>query len=147
MSKIKQIEYPGWDKKVKPAFTKLKNLIDLKELHDNLEKLGNEIILKHAEKKALQDQGIVNANVHYKDEKYMFLMHPQEDGKRHKEYIGSNKTHQNATLKAVERYGLWLVVCQELDDIRARCERLERQYMTFRDNLDPKNELKMWYGF
>ncbi len=144
---FEQIEYPGWNKKVKPTFTELKNLIDLKQLHENLEKLGNEIILQHSIKNTLQDKGIINANVHYKDEKYMFLMHPQVDGDRKKEYIGNKKTKQNAVLKAVERYKTWVKVCALLDALEHRCDMLTTQYETFRDNLDPENEMQRWYGF
>lgn len=147
MAKLKQIEYPGWNKKVKPAFTELKNNIDLKQLHDNLEKLGNEIVLQHAKKIALQKQGIVDAYSHYKDGRYLLLIHPQVDGERKKEYIGAKKTHQTAALKAIERYKEWEKVCNVLDKLKYRCERLNTQYETFRDNLDPDKSLQRWYGF
>ena len=147
MSKITQIEYPGWDKKTKPAYTKLKDLIDFKALDNNLAKLGAEIILKHAEKIALQKMGIVNAYPHMKNDKYLFLMHPQVDGERKKEYIGAKKVQQTAALKAIERYKIWVKVCEELENLERRCHTISRQYQILLDNLDPESTMSGWHGY
>jgi hypothetical protein len=53
----------------------------------------------------LEAAGITNASPFYRDEKYLYLVHPTApDGSRQREYIGANASKQTAALARLDRY-------------------------------------------
>jgi len=75
---------------------------------------------------ALRRAGTVNATPHYRDGKYLYLIHPQRDGERRREYVGSEPTKVAAALGRVERF-------KESERLEAELSRLDRciQSVTF----------------
>lgn len=55
------------------------------------------------EMQALQKAGLKYATPHYRAERYLYLIHPQHDGKRIREYVGADPAKIAAALDAINR--------------------------------------------
>lgn len=86
--------------------SELSQLLDLPgEIRSQIEGLLDRRIQLIREIAALEDAGIVEASPYYRDEQYLYLIHPtQPDGSREREYIGNKPEKVQAALSRVERF-------------------------------------------
>ena len=94
-----------------------KNLTAAKEQLDNL---AAEIRYSRKEIAALEQQGATQATEHWREGKYLYLLHPTRDGKRKREYIGRDPAKVQAAQDRVDRY-------KKAEQHRTETDRLERQ--------------------
>jgi hypothetical protein len=105
----------------KHALAATANRID--QLCQDLANLDHEIM-------ALELEGTSNASPHWREGKYLYLVHPVEDGQRQREYIGNKGNNVENALKKVDRHKR----CQQLRRERARVHSNLREYI--RRSLD-----------
>lgn len=72
------------------------------------------------EYQALKLSTRVAATPYWHQQRYLYLIRPQKDGKRVREYIGSQPERINQALAAVRREQRFQHVCQELQQIEAQ---------------------------
>lgn len=80
----------------------------------------------------LENLGIINAAPHWREKKYLYLVHPfgaftkQVDGAtvpfRKREYIGLESSKTIDALEKIERYGEWLELSQQMNSL---CEKFD----------------------
>ena len=100
-----------------------KNLTAAAEQLDNL---AAEIRYSRKEIAALEQQGATQATEHWREGKYLYLLHPTRDGKRVREYIGCNPAKVQAAQDRVDRY-------KKAEQHRATIADLERQLQLLTD--------------
>jgi len=100
---------------------------DIKQAHQNLsdaaarlDLLAETIQDHHQQISALEEQGATQATEHWREGKYLYLMHPTRDGKRKREYIGRDPAKVQAAQDRVDRY-------KKAEQHRKETDRLERQ--------------------
>jgi hypothetical protein len=76
----------------------------------------------------LQAQGATEAKPHYKAGRYLYLIHPQRDGQRIKEYVGADPLLQQAALNRLKRW-------ERLTEVRAELAQIERAASALSRNL------------
>lgn len=95
---------------------------DLRQLADRLpgqiDKLDTELrdVLKRM--KALQKAGLIYASEHWREDKYLYLIYPMQDGARRREYIGADADRIAAARAGIERG-------KEFDTLAAKRRALE----------------------
>jgi len=116
---------------------KTKDLID--ELakppyRNKLEKLT--AILEHMEiinhnirqeMQGLENAGLKYATPHYRAERYLYLIHPQHDGERIREYVGADPAKITAALDAINRAHQFDRLTEELKREEAKISTIEYQ--------------------
>ena len=78
-----------------------KNLTTATEQLDNL---AAEIRYWQSEIAALEAQGATQATEHWRERRYLYLMHPTRDGRRKREYIGCDPAKVQLAQDRVNRY-------------------------------------------
>ena len=73
-----------------------------------------------AEFEVLQDSPRIAATPYWHQQRYLYLVRPQKDGKRVREYIGAQPERINEALAAVRREQRYQEVCRELQDIEEK---------------------------
>lgn len=73
-----------------------------------------------AEFEALQDSPRIAATPYWHQQRYLYLVRPQKDGKRVREYIGAQPERINEALASVRREQRYQDVCRELQDIEEK---------------------------
>lgn len=72
------------------------------------------------EYQALQDSPRVAATPYWHQQRYLYLVRPQKDGKRVREYIGAQPERISEAMAAVRREQRYQEVCRELQQIEAQ---------------------------
>lgn len=72
----------------------------IKAILDNLDMLAHNT---EQEMAALKTAGVKYATPHYRAGRYLYLIHPQKDGERVREYIGADPEKITAALDAINR--------------------------------------------
>ena len=93
-----------------------------------LEELATKIVDLEQHMQAVRDQGIVNATPHWRDGKYLYLIHPQKGGKRKRQYIGANETKQQIALCQVQNFELYHELEQQHQHERSRYAQLASDF-------------------
>lgn len=95
---------------------------DLRQFADRLpgqiDKLDAELrdVLKRMT--ALQKAGLIYASEHWREDKYLYLIYPMQDGARRREYIGADADRTAAARAGIERG-------KEFDTLAAKRRALE----------------------
>jgi hypothetical protein len=95
----------------------------LKAIEQEVDALVGRCDKLERELEELEHAGIANAGVHYRDGRYLYLLHSCAGGGtsgRRREYIGSDPERQKEALGRVERYRRHQVVQRELDTLTER---------------------------
>lgn len=82
------------------------------------------------EMQALQKAGLKYATPHYRAERYLYLIHPQHDGERIREYVGANPAKIAAALDAINRTHQFDRLAENLEREEARISAVEYQIET-----------------
>lgn len=77
----------------------------------------------------LERAGLANASEWWKDQKYLYLVYPTQDGQRLRQYIGSDPEEIAKARAKVERYKRWV----ELHDV---LKHARRNQQSAKSNLD-----------
>ena len=87
-----------------------------------------ELVSKQNAMKALQEAGLIYASEHWRDGKYLYLIHPSRDGQRERKYIGAD-AGKIAEAQAGIRRG------KEYDSISREVAQVERKLYQGADRL------------
>lgn len=85
---------------------------------DRLDAIAHQIALLDAQIEQVEAQGMVEATPYYRKEKYLYLIHPQHDGERVREYIGANGEKQQEALRRVANWDRYSELQQERQKIQ-----------------------------
>lgn len=100
-------------------------LVDLDAMAHQVTELNTRI-------EEVKAQGMAEASPHWRDGKYLYLIHPQRNGERKREYIGADPGAQKAALQRVENWSRY----QELERERDKAQgRLRQSSMELRYTL------------
>jgi hypothetical protein len=97
---------------------------------NRIDQLCHDLATLDQEIMALELEGTSNASPHWRDGKYLYLVHPMENGQRRREYIGNKGNNVENALQTVNRHK----TCQQLRRERARVRSNLREYI--RRSLD-----------
>ncbi len=64
--------------------------------------------------KALERAGLVDARPHYREGKYLYLVYPQRDGERKREYIGAEPAKVKAAFARIDRFAARAALLDQL---------------------------------
>jgi len=93
-------------------------------VYSHIGDLGREITTLKNKIDYLTDQGCSNAHEWWKDGKYLYLVYPTDkNGKRNREYVGSDPAMIDKAMKSIERYNQRRALREEL----SRLEDVQRQ--------------------
>jgi len=98
-------------------------------LPDLIDKLDAAIASTTATMKALEVAGLIYAAEHWRDGKYLYLIHPSKDGRRERKYVGAD---DNKVAEA--RAGI--LRGQEYDELATRLRKLEQAAQAAQSRLD-----------
>lgn len=85
----------------------------------------------------LKTQGMKEANPHWRQGKYLYLIHPTgPDGVRIREYIGSDPGKVAKALEEVERQRQYEKLQEELNQLRQKMGYVETAFRIFCEALD-----------
>ncbi|NIP73034.1 MAG: hypothetical protein GWO16_08390 [Gammaproteobacteria bacterium] len=84
----------------------------------------------------LERQGTTAARPHWRAGRYLYLVHPQRDGRRRREYVGVNPTRVARALYQVERW-------ERVQALRAELAELEDQLRHIAARL-PGTSASIW---
>ena len=111
---------------------------------EQLDILASEIRYSRKEIAALEEQGATQATEHWREGRYLYLLHPTRDGKRKREYIGRDPAKVQAAQDRVDRY-------KKAEQHRTDARRLERQLQTLMDTaaalVDPGRIPTLRYSY
>jgi hypothetical protein len=79
--------------------------------------------------KKLQDEGIIRATPHWRQNKYLYLIYPMRKGERRRKYIGADRYKIKEALEAVKRV-------DEYEFLLQRLSRLENVLSLSHDELN-----------
>ncbi len=113
------------DKQTEPPYlSKLKKLAAILE---HMEIVNHNIREKMAE---LKKDGLKYATPHYRAERYLYLIHPQKDGERVREYVGTNPAKITEALDAINRGHQYERLAEELKREETKIGMVEYQIDT-----------------
>lgn len=73
----------------------------------------------------VEEQGIVDAKPHWKDGKYLYLIHPMKDGERMREYVGADESKIQVALCKIENKARHKILSEQLATARRQYSQLE----------------------
>lgn len=79
------------------------------------------------EMQVLQKAGLKYATPHYRAERYLYLIHPQHNGERIREYVGADPAKIAAALDAINRAHQFDRLAEDLKREEARMNEVEYQ--------------------
>lgn len=77
--------------------------IQIEECYKQLEKWQKTINKLHKRKAELQRTKLIRAGTWWKEGVYLYLVYPEIDGRRKREYIGADARKQSEALESIER--------------------------------------------
>lgn len=91
------------------------------ELTNTLQALESEKIALESELAGFVGQPMVQASPHWRNHKYLYLIHPtRSDGSRKREYIGADPSNIDTALAKVSRYEKFEETRKKLSDVERR---------------------------
>jgi hypothetical protein len=79
----------------------------IQAISDGLARLDAAISERAAEIQQLEEEGMINAKEHWRGGKYLYLIHPQKNGERQREYIGADPDKIATARKRMANYQRW----------------------------------------
>jgi hypothetical protein len=70
--------------------------------------------------KMLQKAGLIYASEHWREKKYLYLIHPMRDGDRRREYIGADENRIAGARAGIERGRQFNQLSANLKELEAR---------------------------
>ena len=70
----------------------------------------------------VQAQGMAQATTYWRDQTYLYLVHKQCDGRRRREYVGTDEHKQAAALRRVENWHQYEELVQESNRAQGNLE-------------------------
>lgn len=129
------------------AFDEMNESADLAQIRKNIRRLRTKIKRLESDRLKMEQAGIIDGYVQFKDKKYMVIYTQQVGGKREREYIGVDPDHQKLATEAIERYKEWKSINYKIDKMEKRCQRINRQLIDLLGNTDPEKEISFGYSF
>lgn len=121
-----------WVQKSCPEETKLYpkvNRMELKVKFENIIKHNQQLIEKHnlltTRIAQLTAEGCINATEYWKDEKYLYLLRPMNNGKRIKTYVGNHSLRIEEARQKVVNYKIRLSLVDRQDKIVKEMTKIE----------------------
>lgn len=81
-------------------------------------KLGNELADAQKRMAQLKRAGLIYATEHWREGRYLYLLHPQHAGERRREYVGTDSKKIKAAQAAISR-------AHDYDALAERAKRIE----------------------
>ena len=72
-----------------------------------LDELASKVVDLEKHMQQVRDQGIAEAKPHWRNGRYLYLIYPQKNGQRKREYIGANESKQQVALCQVANFELY----------------------------------------
>lgn len=113
------------DEQVKPQYRA--KLDKLAKILNHMETINHNT---RQEMQELQKAGLKYATPHYRAERYLYLIHPQHDGERIREYVGTNPAKITAALDAINRAHQFDRLTEELEREESKIRIIEYQLDT-----------------
>ena len=89
-----------------------------KQSLNHLDAIAHQIAGLDAQIAQVEAQGMVEATPYYRKEKYLYLIHPQRNGERVREYIGADEEKQQEALRRVANWDRYSELQQERQKIQ-----------------------------
>lgn len=113
------------DEQTKPPY--LAKLEKLAAILSHMETINHNT---RQEMQAMQKAGLKYATPHYRAERYLYLIHPQHNGERIREYVGADPAKISTALDAINRAHQFDRLAENLEREEARINEVEHQLDT-----------------
>lgn len=99
------------------------------DLLEHMEQVGHELAILDEKLGELEDLERYHAGTYWRDDKYLYIIYPSENGQRKREYIGADPEKVAEALAPIRRHKLYTYLCNEF-------ERKMLQYRGFKVEID-----------
>lgn len=113
----------------------------VKPIIDGLARLDEAISKRAAEIQQLEKEGMINAKKHWRQGKYLYLIHPQRHGERVREYIGSDPEKIALAEKRLANYSRWYEAQAEMGDLERQMRYALQQLEGVKRIVAPKRRM------